>query len=80
MAWGATPSPTSWEILGVDPSASMAEVKTQFRALVRMTHPDHGGSAALFNMVKAAYEDVRSSKATSPVSRPEPYFARAYAV
>lgn len=60
MARGLTTT-TSFEILGVDPSASAEEIKGQYRALCRITHPDHGGSAALFRLVNDAYADVTNA-------------------
>ncbi|MFT9849717.1 DnaJ domain-containing protein [Aneurinibacillus sp. REN35] len=44
------------QLLGIDESASGDEVKQQYRHLMKILHPDHGGSAYLFNLVKQAYE------------------------
>jgi hypothetical protein len=44
--------------LGLEPGASLAEVKRAFRRLAKQSHPDHAGSGSLetFLAVKAAYE------------------------
>ena len=44
--------------LGLEPGASLAEVKRAYRRLAKQSHPDHAGSGSLdtFLAVKAAYE------------------------
>jgi hypothetical protein len=45
-----------YQLLGVREDASSEEVKKQYRYLMKVLHPDSGGSAYLFDMVKKAYE------------------------
>lgn len=45
-----------YEILGVDPAADEAEIRAAYRRAVRMTHPDAGGTAGMFGLVRGAYE------------------------
>jgi curved DNA-binding protein CbpA len=48
-----------YAVLGVRPGASDAEIHTAYRAAVRRTHPDAGGSATTFEEVQQAYELLR---------------------
>ncbi len=58
--------------LGVDPSASDAELRAAYRRLVQRHHPDHNGgspeSARRFEQIQDAYARVRELRA----SRPQP--------
>lgn len=49
---------THYEVLGLTPSATTADVKTAFRRAARLTHPDHGGDAEEFRQVSLAYETL----------------------
>lgn len=49
-------SPTPYEVLGVNASASHDELRRAYRRLLRETHPDTGGSAARFTEVQRAWE------------------------
>ncbi|GEN36493.1 J domain-containing protein [Aneurinibacillus danicus] len=44
------------QLLGVNENASDEEVKKRYRHLMKVLHPDRGGSAYLFDLVKKAYE------------------------
>ncbi len=55
MRAGADP----YALLGVPPGASEQQIHAAYRAAVRRTHPDAGGSAAAFEDVQAAYELLR---------------------
>jgi DnaJ domain len=46
----------AYQVLGLPHEATAAQVKTAYRRLVAEAHPDHGGSAAQFIRIRAAYE------------------------
>lgn len=56
--------------LGVDPSASDAELRAAYRRLVQRHHPDHNGgspeSARRFEQIQEAYARVRDLRASRP--------------
>jgi hypothetical protein len=47
-----------YELLGVDSDADETTIKGAYRALVKQTHPDAGGNAALFRLVEQAYQTL----------------------
>jgi hypothetical protein len=52
----ATNGQVDWyDILGVSTTAGQDEIKAAYRTLVKRTHPDSGGNAALFRLVEEAY-------------------------
>jgi curved DNA-binding protein CbpA len=73
-----------YQVLGVSPDASDAEIRTAYRRLVKQTHPDHNGgspeAARRFEAVQAAYAQIQESRAagttaprrSSPRPRPGP--------
>jgi DnaJ domain len=46
----------AYRILGLEPGASLEEVRAAHRQLIRRVHPDLGGSSALAAMINAAKE------------------------
>ncbi|MCC3277756.1 J domain-containing protein [Arthrobacter sp. zg-Y40] len=46
---------TLYEVLGLLPGASAAEIKSAYRKAARQTHPDHGGDSERFDRVAGAY-------------------------
>lgn len=49
-------APSVWTRLGLTSKATTLEVKQAYRTLAMTTHPDHGGDAAEFRELVAAYE------------------------
>lgn len=49
---------TFHEILGTTDQSTKSEIKARYRKLSNQCHPDKGGSAELFKLVKLAYEKV----------------------
>ena len=50
---------TYYEILGVEQTASDAELRAAYRRLLRQAHPDMGGSSALLDLVNEAYDALK---------------------
>lgn len=49
-----------FDVLGIDPDADEAEIDRAYRRRVIETHPDQGGTANEFRLVKSAYEEIQS--------------------
>lgn len=49
---------TAWEVLGVLPTATKAEVRKRYHELSQIHHPDKGGDAAKFAELSAAFQVV----------------------
>jgi hypothetical protein len=47
-----------YELLGVGPTASVGEIRTAYRALAKVMHPDAGGTAGTFRLLREAYETL----------------------
>jgi hypothetical protein len=45
-----------WDVLGVNRTASRAEIVNAYRALAKVHHPDVGGDPEQFKRLRAAYE------------------------
>lgn len=45
-----------WQILGVEPRASLDEIRGAFRQRALATHPDRGGDPEAFRALRSAYE------------------------
>jgi hypothetical protein len=52
--------PPWWDVLGVPPTAGLADVQSHYRELAKQHHPDRGGDANLFMRVQAAYDQART--------------------
>lgn len=53
------PVTTAFAALDLDPSASLAEVKSAYRAKIKEAHPDHGGDREEFKRLQDAYATAR---------------------
>lgn len=47
-----------YDVLGVGKAASSTEIKTAYRRLAKSHHPDAGGSARMFQLVREAYDTL----------------------
>jgi DnaJ-class molecular chaperone len=61
---------TALQTLGLPPTATVDEIKTRWRELASVHHPDHGGDAATFHAMRQAYA-VALKLAGEPVRCPE---------
>lgn len=66
----SAPRPRSaWSVLGLEPGASLLEVKRAFRKRALETHPDQGGDARAFQELKQAYERLITRLGKEPARR-----------
>jgi DnaJ-domain-containing protein 1 len=57
----ALPAGTAWyDILGVAPDASRADIEDAYKCLVKTTHPDAGGDRERFLEIQRAYREARA--------------------
>jgi hypothetical protein len=61
---------SAWSILGLEPGATITEVKRAFRKCALDTHPDRGGDAEDFLEVRRAYEKLIVELAVRSRKRP----------
>lgn len=65
-----------WELLGLAPGAPAADVRAAYRRLAKQTHPDSGGTAALFRQLEDAYTRILGDPTTTSgpdqATRPDP--------
>lgn len=55
----ALPAPPScWEVLGLTPTANIADVQDAFRRMARSAHPDAGGSTAVMAALNSARDEA----------------------
>lgn len=47
-----------WQTLGVEPGASVEEIRAAFRQRALATHPDRGGAPEAFRALRSAYESA----------------------
>ncbi|WP_092780552.1 J domain-containing protein [Actinokineospora terrae] len=58
-----------YELLGVRRDASAGEIKSAFRALAKVMHPDAGGTAGTFRLLKSAYETLADARRRAEYDR-----------
>lgn len=51
-------TPDYYELLGVSRDADTATITRAYRRLARMSHPDSGGNAGMFRLLRTAYETL----------------------
>lgn len=56
---------SSWQILGVEKGATLAEIKRAYKQRALLVHPDQGGDADAFRALTRAYERL-TSRTTRP--------------
>lgn len=66
--WAATPDDSVlalpsggrdwWEVLGIEKTATKADIRNAYLALARLHHPDVGGDPQAFKRVRAAYDEA----------------------
>jgi curved DNA-binding protein CbpA len=61
-----------FETLRIDPDADEEEIEEAYRRRVFEAHPDHGGTAAEFQAVRAAYEALRNGSRSPAPGAVEP--------
>ncbi|KAA2264928.1 DnaJ domain-containing protein [Solihabitans fulvus] len=63
-----------YELLGVARTASDAEIKSAYRSLVKVMHPDAGGTSGTFRLLQQAYETLNdpAQRAVYDLSRAAP--------
>lgn len=59
-----------YELLGVSRSASAAEIKSAYRNLAKVMHPDAGGTSGGFRMLQEAYETLKDPVRRADYDRP----------
>ena len=52
------PKPSIWHTLGLDPRATLIEIKRAYRLRALEAHPDRGGSDEAFRALHRAYESA----------------------
>ncbi|WP_189057628.1 J domain-containing protein [Longimycelium tulufanense] len=58
-----------YELLGVDRTASSAEIKSAYRSLAKVMHPDAGGTPGTFRLLREAYETLRDPRRRAAYDR-----------
>ncbi|SFQ49066.1 DnaJ domain-containing protein [Amycolatopsis arida] len=61
-----------YELLGVERDASPAEIKSAYRSLAKALHPDTGGTAGTFRLLREAYETLADPVRRADYDRDDP--------
>jgi len=51
-----------WEVLGVVRTASMEQIKSAYRSLAKLHHPDAGGSGEQFQLIQEAFRQAKMGR------------------
>src|ERR1700742_235010 len=51
-----------YELLGVSRDASPTEIRSAYRSLAKVMHPDAGGTAGTFRLLREAYETLADTE------------------
>lgn len=54
-------SHSPYKVLGLEENANKNEAKKAYRKLMQVVHPDKGGNAFLFQLVKSAWEEIEEA-------------------
>jgi len=65
-------SPDPYAVLGVAPTATLAELRAARRRLAQRLHPDHGGDEASMRELNAAFERAMAALRLRAASPPAP--------
>jgi len=68
-ARGSSNAKSLWQTLGLEPNATVAEIKQAYRAGALQAHPDRGGSAEAFRALHDAYEAALDRRKHRPKKR-----------
>lgn len=63
-----------YQILGIDRSASDADIKKAYRSLAMQHHPDRGGNAEEFQRISEAYATLSDPQKKAEYDNPQPNF------
>lgn len=68
-ARGTNHATSIWQTLGLEPGATLTEIKRAYRVRALATHPDRGGSADAFRALHSAYEAALKRRKHAPKAR-----------
>lgn len=63
-----------YQTLGVDPTASLEEIKRAYRKLAFIHHPDRGGDVATFQKIQEAYSTLSDAQKRKEYDQPTTQF------
>ncbi|MES1174785.1 MAG: J domain-containing protein [Myxococcales bacterium] len=65
----SVPKQSIWHTLGLEPNATLLEIKRAYRLRALEAHPDRGGSDEAFRALQRAYESALKRRASKNKSR-----------
>ena len=69
-----TGEPNLYDLLGVSSSATQKEIKSAYRKLAKVNHPDAGGDPEKFKAIAKAYAVLSTPEARSEYDRQQSFF------